>query len=60
MKTPAKHTHIINVRLKDARIANGYTAKEVAKSISISPQALSLYELGKSTPPPEIFNKPFA
>lgn len=51
MKTPAKHTHIINVRLKDARIANGYTAKEVAKSISISPQALSLYELGKSTPP---------
>ena len=57
MKTPAKHTHIINVRLKDARIANGYTAKEVAKSISISPQALSLYELGKSTPPPEIFNK---
>ena len=57
MKTLAKQTHIINTRLKDARIVNGYTAKEIAESIGISPQALSLYELGKSTPPPEIFNK---
>lgn len=57
MKTLVKPTHIINTRLKDARIVNGYTAKEVAESIGISPQALSLYELGKSTPSPEMFNK---
>lgn len=57
MKTQVKQNPIINTRLKDARVVNGYTAKEVAESIGISPQALSLYELGKSTPSLEIFNK---
>lgn len=48
---------INNVRLRQARILTGRTAKEVAELIGISAQALSQYELGKTTPTEDNFRK---
>lgn len=42
-------------RLREARIAAGLSMKEVASRLSISPQALSLFELNRCRPMVEVF-----
>lgn len=47
--------YCIPQRLRDARIADGKTIKEVAETIGISAQALSMFELGRCKVPVEMF-----
>lgn len=48
---------IVPNRLKEARIIRRYTITELAMKLSISKQAVSKYETGKSQPSPEILMK---
>lgn len=44
-------------RLREARLARGYTVTEFSKLIGVSKQAISQYELGRSIPSGEVFMK---
>lgn len=43
-------------KIKEARIARGYTLAELAEKIGVTRQSVSKYELGLSTPSASIFN----
>jgi len=48
---------IIPERLKEARIARGYSMAELAKIIEVTPQTISQYESGKITPSWDVLRK---
>lgn len=50
-----KDKYCLPQRLRDARIASGKTIKEVAESLGISAQALSMFELGRCNITAEMF-----
>jgi transcriptional regulator with XRE-family HTH domain len=41
---------VFPTRLKKARIHNGYTQKQIAKDLHISPSTYACYEIGRSEP----------
>ena len=50
-----KERYCLPQRLRDARLASGKTIKEVAESLGISAQALSMFELGRCNISTEMF-----
>jgi Zn-dependent peptidase ImmA (M78 family)/transcriptional regulator with XRE-family HTH domain len=46
----------VGSRLREAREVRGLTAVTLAEIVEISPQAISQYEAGKSTPSPEVLH----
>lgn len=52
-----KNLKIIPEKLKEARLARGYTATSLAEKIGISKQTISKYELGQCTPSSETIMK---
>ena len=55
MEVSSNIEYCIPQRLRDARIADGKTIKEVAGTLGISAQALSMFELGRCKVPVEMF-----
>ena len=52
-----KSLKIIPEKLKEARLARGYTVTALAKIIGISKQTISKYELGQASPSSETMIK---
>ena len=48
---------MIGSRLKDLRMENNITQKELADYLGVTPKAVSFYELDQRVPPPEIIKK---
>lgn len=55
MEVSSNIAYCIPQRLRDARIADGKTIKEVAEELGISAQVLSMFELGRCKVPVEMF-----
>jgi Zn-dependent peptidase ImmA (M78 family)/DNA-binding XRE family transcriptional regulator len=49
--------HIIPSRIKEARLARGYSLKGLSELVGVSSQAISQYELGLSKPSPAVLMK---
>lgn len=45
---------IVPARIREARVARGYSLAELSEKIGVTSQAISQYELGHSTPQPEV------
>ena len=48
---------IVPERIREAREANGYTSESFAEVLGVSRQAIGQYEIGQTTPSPEIFRE---
>jgi len=49
--------NIIPSRLREARIARGYTLKQLAEMVGVTRQSISQYELGRTIPSGEVLRK---
>lgn len=48
---------MIDKRIKELRISNGLTQKDLAAFLGLTPKMISFYELGQRTPPSDIILK---
>lgn len=48
---------VIGIRIKELRIENSLTQKELADFLNLTPKMISFYELGQRTPPSDIIIK---